>query len=135
MKLTRYLTVLAAFAILAAGCKSDETKYNRYANPFVGAADNGHCNPGATVPFGNIQVGPQTGNFSWAYTSGYQNRDRSIIGFSHNRLSGTGCHDLGDVMIMPFTGEPNGDHFASPFSKENLATTKSSSTPMTSKPR
>ena len=102
-------------------CKtgSDNEQYNRYANPFVGAADNGHCNPGATVPFGNIQVGPQTGNFSWAYTSGYQNRDRSIIGFSHNRLSGTGCHDLGDVFIMPFTGNAEKDDYSSPFSKDN----------------
>ena len=58
---------LAAIFTLATGCKENAKateKYNHYANPFVGAADNGHCNPGATVPFGNIQVGPQTGNFS-----------------------------------------------------------------------
>ena len=70
---------LAATLTLTTSCKQSAKtteRYNHYANPFVGAADNGHCNPGATVPFGNIQVGPQTGNFSWAYTSGYQNRDR-----------------------------------------------------------
>ena len=116
----RYFFAIAALAtLILAGCgdKSNQN-YNRYANPFVGAADNGHCNPGATVPFGNIQVGPQTGNFTWAYTSGYQNRDRSIMGFSHNRLSGTGCHDLGDVLIMPFAGEPAAEDFSSPFSKD-----------------
>ena len=112
----------AATLTLTTSCKQSAKtteRYNHYANPFVGAADNGHCNPGATVPFGNIQVGPQTGNFSWAYSSGYQNRDRSIIGFSHNRLSGTGCHDLGDVFIMPFTGEPEKPDYASPFSKDH----------------
>ena len=112
------LTVALTATLTSCGDKATE-KYNQYANPFVGAADNGHCNPGATVPFGNIQVGPQTGNFTWAYTSGYQNRDRSIMGFSHNRLSGTGCHDLGDVLIMPFAGQPQTDDFSSPFSKEN----------------
>jgi len=117
MKSIKYLSIVAVCVLLAAcGGSKDET-YNRYANPFVGAADNGHCNPGAAVPFGNIQVGPQTGNFTWAYTSGYQNRDSSIMGFSHNRLSGTGCHDLGDVMIMPFTGDADREHFASPFDK------------------
>ena len=135
----RYFLLVAAVAAAAtiiAGCGGKATtKYNQYANPFVGAADNGHCNPGATVPFGNIQVGPQTGNFTWAYTSGYQNRDRSIMGFSHNRLSGTGCHDLGDVLLMPFTGNytataivmqpgakipvPAKEDFSSPFSKDN----------------
>ena len=137
----KYSFFLAAAATIAmtafiASCGNNANqKYNQYANPFVGAADNGHCNPGATVPFGNIQVGPQTGNFTWAYTSGYQNRDRSIMGFSHNRLSGTGCHDLGDVLLMPFTGDyasptiaaqpgariviPATDDFSSPFSKDN----------------
>ena len=137
----KYSFLLAAAATIAmtafiASCENNANqKYNQYANPFVGAADNGHCNPGATVPFGNIQVGPQTGNFTWAYTSGYQNRDRSIMGFSHNRLSGTGCHDLGDVLLMPFTGDyasptiaaqpgariviPATDDFSSPFSKDN----------------
>ena len=59
--------------------------YTNYVNPFVGAAENGHCFPGACVPFGMIQAGPETGNCSWAYCSGYQSADSTINGFSQDR--------------------------------------------------
>ncbi|GHU89352.1 alpha-1 2-mannosidase [Bacteroidia bacterium] len=94
------------------GCnpqKSDEIQvdedYCKYINPFIGNADNGHTFPGATVPFGFIQVSPETGNDSWRYCSGYNYEDKKVLGFAQNHLNGTGCSDLGDVLILPFSGE------------------------------
>ncbi len=79
--------------------------YCKYVNPFIGNADNGHTFPGATVPFGFIQVSPETGNDSWRYCSGYNYEDKTILGFAQNHLNGTGCSDLGDVLMLPFSGE------------------------------
>lgn len=88
-----------------------------YANPFVGAAEFGHCFPGACVPFGLIQAGPETGNGDWAYCSGYQSTDSSINGFSQTRLNGTGCPDLGDLLMLPFSGDPIRKTYKGAFSK------------------
>ncbi len=93
----------------------------QYVNPFVGAAEFGHCFPGACVPFGMIQAGPETGNGDWAYCSGYQSTDSSINGFSQTRLNGTGCPDLGDVLILPFTGAPVRKEYKSTFNKKQEA--------------
>ena len=78
------------------------------ADPFVGTSGDGHTTPSAAVPFGMVQAGPDTGIGRWCYTSGYQYADKTIIGFSQTHLNGTGCPDLGDVSIMPFTGEYDG---------------------------
>ncbi len=75
-----------------------------YVNPRIGCADNGHTFPAASYPFGMIQAGPDTGNCSWRYCSGYMDLDRVIHAFSQTHLNGTGCSDLGDVRLMPFTG-------------------------------
>jgi predicted alpha-1,2-mannosidase len=91
--------------------------YTKYVNPFVGAAENGHCFPGACVPFGLIQAGPETGNCSWAYCSGYQSTDSTINGFSQDRLNGTGCPDLGDLLLLPFSGNPIRETYNSRFAK------------------
>lgn len=97
--------------------KKNSEDFTQYANPFVGAAEFGHCFPGACVPFGLIQAGPETGNGNWAYCSGYQSTDSSINGFSQTRLNGTGCPDLGDLLMLPFTGEPVRETYKSAFSK------------------
>lgn len=94
--------------------QSDLTKY---VNPFIGASEYGHCFPGACVPFGLIQAGPETGNGNWAYCSGYQSTDKSISGFSQTRLNGTGCPDLGDLLMFPFAGDPIRRDYKSAFSK------------------
>ena len=60
---------------------------------------------GANVPFGAVQVGPQNIFKGWDWCSGYHYSDSIIIGFSHTHLSGTGCSDLGDILLMPYTGE------------------------------
>lgn len=91
--------------------------YTRYVDPFVGTAEFGHCFPGACVPFGLIQAGPETGNCNWKYCAGYQSGDSIINGFSQTRLNGTGCMDLGDLLMQPFTGDATNEGFKSRFDK------------------
>jgi predicted alpha-1,2-mannosidase len=76
-----------------------------YVNPMIGTDAHGHVYPGATVPFGMIQLSPDTRDNTWDGSSGYHYSDDSILGFSHNHLTGTGCPDLGNVMLMPTVGE------------------------------
>ncbi|MDR3194368.1 MAG: GH92 family glycosyl hydrolase [Tannerella sp.] len=85
------------------------TSLSQFVNPFVGVAYVGHTYPAAQLPFGMVQVGPDTGTDEWVHCSGYYNEDRSIIGFSHTHLSGTGCPDMGDVMLMPVVGDVSFD--------------------------
>lgn len=75
-------------------------------NPLIGTGGHGHCYPGATVPFGAVQLSPDTRNQGWDGCSGYHYSDKSILGFSHTHLSGTGCADMADLLIRPFTGHP-----------------------------
>lgn len=75
-----------------------------YVDPMIGTDAHGHTFPGPASPFGMVQLSPETGIEGWDWCSGYHYSDSSIIGFSHLHLSGTGGADLGDIMIMPFTG-------------------------------
>ena len=90
--------VMALPLVLAAG-EAD------YVDPFVGTAGTGHTFPGACVPFGLIQAGPDTGNGDWDHCSGYVFGDTNLYGFSQTHLNGTGCADLGDIRLLPFTSE------------------------------
>ena len=74
------------------------------ANPLIGTAEHGHVYPGATVPFGMVQLSPDTRDNGWGGSAGYHYSDSSILGFSHNHLTGTGCADLGNVLLMPTVG-------------------------------
>ena len=87
----------------------------QYINPLIGTEKMGHTFPGATVPFGAIQLSPDTDTLSYEqngkynpdvykYCAGYQYADKTIVGFSHTHLSGTGHADMGDFLIMPTTG-------------------------------
>ena len=76
-----------------------------FVNPFIGTQGVGHTFPAACVPFGMIQAGPDTGFAGWAYCSGYQYTDSTLLGFSQTHLNGTGCHDLGDLLALPFAGK------------------------------
>ena len=89
---------------------------NRWVNPFIGTDYTGHTAPSAACPLGMVQPGPQSGNYLWKYCSGYNWSDSLLIGFTQNRLSGTGCPSLCNVLIMPFSDE-HGEGFAS--RKEN----------------
>ena len=75
-----------------------------YVDPYIGAGGHGHVFVGASVPFGAVQVGPDNINKGWDWCSGYHYSDSLIIGFAQTHLSGTGIGDLGDVLIMPYTG-------------------------------
>lgn len=86
--------------------KSDQTTdYASYVNPFIGTGGHGHTFPGAVVPHGMIQPSPDTRIDGWDACSGYHYSDSTINGFSHTHLSGTGCCDYGDVLIMPTVGQ------------------------------
>jgi len=76
-----------------------------YVNPFIGTAEHGHVYPGATVPFGMVQLSPDTRITTWDGCSGYHYSDNSLYGFSHNHLTGTGCPDLGNILLIPTVGE------------------------------
>jgi predicted alpha-1,2-mannosidase len=102
--------------------------YTRYVNPFVGTGGHGHTFPGATVPFGFVQLSPDTRMDDWDGSSGYHYSDTQIYGFSHTHLSGTGIPDYCDILFAPTVGEPEffakkGDlsenGYASTFSHQN----------------
>ncbi len=71
-------------------------------DPFIGTGGDGHTYPGATAPFGMVQLSPDTHNSGWEAASGYRDKDTTLIGFSHTHLSGTGGVDLGDFLFTPF---------------------------------
>ncbi|MDN5213994.1 GH92 family glycosyl hydrolase [Fulvivirgaceae bacterium BMA12] len=75
----------------------------QYVDPFIGTGAHGHTFPGATVPFGMVQLSPDNGTGGWDWCSGYHYSDSIIVGFSHTHLSGTGIGDLADVLVMPTT--------------------------------
>ncbi len=85
-------------------------QWTKLADPFIGTGGMGHTFPGATTPFGMVQLSPDTRvDSSWEGCAGYYYDDPHIYGFSHTHLSGTGISDYGDVMFMPFYGEPSTD--------------------------
>ncbi len=120
-------SLLILLLVLALGACNDTQRdipnntfpkdFSAYVNPFIGTSKMGHTFPGATAPFGMVQLSPQTnfiemfdedGNYNsrtYEYCAGYQYADSIIIGFAHTNFSGTGHADLGDFLIMPATGE------------------------------
>ncbi|MCX6271397.1 MAG: GH92 family glycosyl hydrolase [Bacteroidetes bacterium] len=76
-----------------------------YVNPFIGTGGHGHTYPGAQVPFGMVQLSPDTRLTGWDGCSAYHYTDSIVYGFSHTHLSGTGCSDYGDILLMPTTGK------------------------------
>ncbi len=96
-----------------------QNNYAQYVNPFIGTGGHGHTFPGATLPFGMVQLSPDTRiDGSWDGCGGYHYSDSIIFGFSHTHLSGTGVSDYGDVLIMPMLGETSLDNkkYSSKFS-------------------
>lgn len=101
---------------------SQKNDYAQYVNPFIGTGGHGHSFPGATVPFGMVQLSPDTRiDGSWDGCGGYHYSDPVIYGFSHTHLNGTGVSDFGDIMLMPTMGEPalENKDYASAFSHKN----------------
>ena len=76
----------------------------KYVDPYIGTGGHGHVFVGANVPYGAVQLGPTNLSTGWDWCSGYHYSDSTITGFAHTRLSGTGIGDLGDITVMPVTG-------------------------------
>jgi putative alpha-1,2-mannosidase len=90
-----------------------------YVNPFIGTDAHGHTYPGATWPLGMVQLSPDTRLTGWDGCSAYHYTDDTVYGFSHTHLSGTGCSDYGDILLMPTTKEiiPLPNNYKSSFLK------------------
>lgn len=117
----RIAMLLAAALVAAATTRSAaHSDLASWVDPFIGTGGHGHTFPGALTPFGMVQLSPDTRiDGSWDGCSGYYYDDKVIYGFSHTHLSGTGCSDWGDVMLMPYTGGKlkwNPDEYRSRFS-------------------
>ena len=117
-----------AVTITSCTTKNMEKDYAAYVNPFIGTGGHGHTFPGPVVPNGMIQPSPDTRIDGWDASSGYYYEDSTINGFSHTHVSGTGCADYGDILLMPTVGKQTYDPqdyssqtlpYASEFSHKN----------------
>lgn len=102
------LLLFAITALVVLSCSTPNVAIDdpvSYVDPYIGTDYHGHVFLGANVPFGAVQLGPTNFTQGWDWCSGYHYSDSLLIGFSHLHLSGTGIGDLGDVLVMPFTGE------------------------------
>jgi len=106
---------------LSASAQKKKKDYTPYVNPFIGTGGHGHTFPGATVPFGMVQLSPDTRLEGWDGCSGYHYSDTTVYGFSHTHLSGTGIPDYCDVLFMPTVGSPRlkNTDYRSGFKKAN----------------
>ena len=124
----RKIIFLVILFLLSSSITFTQIDYTKFVNPFIGTAEHGHTYPGAALPFGMMQLSPDTGTEGWDWCSGYHSSDNSIMGFSHTHLSGTGVGDYGDILFMPYTGatkflpgskENPDEGYRSKFSHEN----------------
>lgn len=117
-----FILLAALFAACSTQPKTEpDTHFTQYVNPLVGTDFHGHTYPGALLPFGMVQVSPDTRLDGWDGCSGYHYSDDLVYGFTHTHLSGTGCLDYGDVLLMPFTQNASviNTEYASKFSHDN----------------
>ncbi|MBI1266674.1 MAG: glycoside hydrolase family 92 protein [Cryomorphaceae bacterium] len=110
------------FVLLMLACTSKKEALVEYVNPFIGTGGHGHTYPGATMPFGMVQLSPDTRLEGWDGCGGYHDDDSLIYGFSHTHLQGTGISDYGDILIMPTNnnvhkGNNWGERYRSAFKK------------------
>jgi predicted alpha-1,2-mannosidase len=109
------LTAVFSCCIFIAAAQTPSENLVQYVRPIIGTSRMGHVFPGATVPFGMVQLSPETDTVSYdlnghynpdiyKYCAGYQYEDKTIVGFSHTHFSGTGHSDLGDFLVMPTVG-------------------------------
>ena len=100
-----FIPILAIFLISILACVSQKEKsLTKFVDPFIGTGGHGHTYPGASLPFGMVQLSPDTRLTGWDGCSGYHISDNVIYGFSHTHLSGTGVSDYGDILLMPTVG-------------------------------
>ncbi|MGN6364169.1 GH92 family glycosyl hydrolase [Asticcacaulis taihuensis] len=105
----RSLLASAAASGLAAAMprmsQAQTTGFSQFVDPMIGTGGHGHVYPGASVPFGMVQLSPDTDNARWDACSGYYYDDKTLLGFSHTHLSGTGASDMLDLLVVPAIGE------------------------------
>jgi putative alpha-1,2-mannosidase len=121
-RILSFLIIIGSPLLLSAQKKALKLKeLTLLVNPFIGTGGHGHTFPGATVPFGMVQLSPDTRLRGWDGCSGYHYSDTVVYGFSHTHLSGTGIEDYCDVLFMPTTGEPKfkNTDYSSVFKKRN----------------
>ena len=94
------LLILCSITVLG-NLIAQKKEYTKYVNPFIGTDGTGHAFPGPCRPFGMVQPGPDNQDTGWEYTSGYQYRDTSLLGFSQTRANGTGIPEFGDILLLP----------------------------------
>ncbi len=99
----KYFIIALGIILIFGGCSEDPKSPIDYVDPMIGTGFHGHTYPGASAPFGAVQLSPDTRIGDWDACSGYHYSDSSIIGFSHTHLSGTGVADLGDILFHPTT--------------------------------
>src|ERR1700743_465166 len=111
--------ITLCFSMLATAQKKKD--FTKFVDPFIGTGGHGHTYPGAVVPFGMVQLSPDTRLEGWDGCSGYYYTDTTVYGFSHTHLSGTGVADYCDILFMPTTGEPQfkNTDYRSGFKKKN----------------
>ena len=106
---SRVCVFACLMAISASALAGEKLQASDAVNVFIGTGGDGHTFPGATRPFGMVQLSPDTQvrhfKQSYPWAAGYRYEDDTILGFSHTHFSGTGHSDLGDVLLMPYTGE------------------------------
>ncbi|MCX6232527.1 MAG: GH92 family glycosyl hydrolase [Bacteroidetes bacterium] len=113
--------ILLLVLVLVSCSKPKHMKPVDYVNPFIGTGGHGHTYPGVALPFGMVQLSPDTRLDGWDGCGGYHYSDSIVYGFSHTHLSGTGCSDYGDILLMPTVGDIQWDNkqYASTFSHQN----------------
>lgn len=123
MKKLSVTLITLLFAVFFSACdrQAETGEPASYVDPFIGTGGHGHTYPGATVPFGMVQLSPQTRLDGWDGCSGYHFTDSVIYGFAHTALNGTGVSDYGDILVMPVLGEPvfKNTEYSSSFSKSS----------------
>ncbi|MDH3491935.1 MAG: GH92 family glycosyl hydrolase [Acidobacteriota bacterium] len=105
LRLTAYCLPLTVLLLTAYGSTHTASDYTRWVDPFIGTGGHGHTFPGATTPFGMVQLSPDTRIDNWDGSSGYHYSDDVIYGFSHTHLSGTGIPDYCDILVAPYVHE------------------------------
>ena len=93
--------VIILISLLVIFTISNGQNKTRYVDPFLGTGGHGHVYPGATVPFGMVQLSPDNGDEGWDWSSGYHYSSKTIAGFSHTHLNGTGIGDWCDISVLP----------------------------------
>ena len=113
--------VIVAAILFLTGCGDTPPSLHLEVNPWIGTGGHGHTYPGATSPFGMVQLTPDTRLEGWDGCGGYHDTDSVIFGFSHTHLQGTGVSDYGDILVMPCTNFREGkswrDKYKSAFDK------------------